>query len=125
MEHHWNNGMEELTDLRHLCVFRCSVHSPNKTPGLGRFVSKTLDGIFMGYSTTSNAYRVWVPSATRDIIFTGDLEAVEQPKDFITNETVNGEIHTSNRQTEPATVHEVEVVFSRNVTVLRQSKLQL
>ena len=52
----WNNRKPKISYLR---VFGCKCFILNTKDNLGKFDSKADDGIFLGYSTTSKAYRVF------------------------------------------------------------------
>ena len=52
----WNNRKPRILYLR---VFGCKCFILNTKDNLGKFDSKADEGIFLGYSTTSKAYRVF------------------------------------------------------------------
>ena len=52
----WNNRKPKISYLR---VFGCKYFILNTKDNLEKFDSKADDGIFLGYSTTSKAYRVF------------------------------------------------------------------
>ena len=52
----WNNRKPKITYLR---VFGCKCFILNTKDNLGKFYSKADEGIFLGYSTSSKAYRVF------------------------------------------------------------------
>ena len=52
----WNNRKPKISYLR---VFGCKCFILNTKDNLEKFDSKADDGIFLGYSTTSKAYRVF------------------------------------------------------------------
>lgn len=62
-----------IPSVRHLHVFGSKTYVLNKRPNRkSKFTRKTIVGIFLGYSSISKAYRVWIPSMnktdiTRDI----------------------------------------------------------
>ena len=51
----WN---EVKPTLHYFYVFGCKCFILNTKDNLGKFDSKTYDGIFLGYSSSSKAYRV-------------------------------------------------------------------
>ena len=51
----WNNRKPKISYLR---VFGCKWFILNTKDNLGNFDSKADEGIFLGYSTSSKAYRV-------------------------------------------------------------------
>ena len=52
----WNNRKPKISCLR---VFGCKCFIFNTKDNLGKFDSKADEGIFLGYSTSSKAYRVF------------------------------------------------------------------
>ena len=67
-------------------TFGCKVLILNKIPNKDKFEPKTLQGIFVGYSDTSKAYRVWIPSerkirVSRDVRFFDEFENDGRYKD--------------------------------------------
>ena len=52
----WNNRKSKISYLR---VFGCKCFILNTKDNLGKFDSKVDEGIFLGYSTSSKAYRVF------------------------------------------------------------------
>lgn len=81
-------------DIRHLQTFGCKVYVLDKAPGKGKFDSKSVEGIFMGYSDTSKTFRVWVPSQ-RKICVTRDIKFMD------------------GKGTQPTTAPEVEIEHSQ------------
>lgn len=59
-----------IPSVRHLHVFGSKTYVLNKRPRRSsKFTPKTMVGIFLGYSITSKAYRVWIPSMNKvDIV---------------------------------------------------------
>lgn len=62
----------KLKSVRHLHVFNSKAFVLNRKHTKGKFSPHALEGIFVGYSEISKAYRIWVPSyknvtATRDV----------------------------------------------------------
>jgi len=116
----WAEAINTANHLRNRCLIRSlGVHTPyekwtgrvpyvgyfrsfgtrvlalNKKPTKGKFESRSTEGYFNGYSETSKAYRVWIPSTrcvetTRDVKFLQDFSAPETYEDLISNDTING-----------------------------------
>jgi hypothetical protein len=71
--------------------FGTTAFALDKTPGKGKFDSKSKKCIFIGYSVQSKAYRLWDPEASkvirsRDVTFTGRNQAENDFTDFIDEE---------------------------------------
>ncbi|CAL1680763.1 unnamed protein product [Lasius platythorax] len=58
----------KIPDVSHLREFGDHVFVLNNVPGLGKFHPRGIPGIFVGYSDTSKAYRIWIPEKERIII---------------------------------------------------------
>lgn len=54
--------------VRHLHIFGAKAFVLNKNPNKGKLASKTEEGIFMGYSDISKAFRIWMPHPQKVII---------------------------------------------------------
>ncbi|KMQ88628.1 retrovirus-related pol polyprotein from transposon tnt 1-94 [Lasius niger] len=52
-------------NVKHLRIFGCKVFVTDTTPGKGKFQPRAKEGIFVGYSSESKAYRVWIPTERR------------------------------------------------------------
>lgn len=61
---------------RHLHVFGSKAFVLNKKPNRGKFTPRTTEGIFMGYSETSRAYRIWMPDIQK-IIISRDVKVID------------------------------------------------
>jgi len=48
-------------NVHHLQKFGCKAIILNKSPNKGKFEARGLEGIFVGYSEVSKAYRIWLP----------------------------------------------------------------
>ena len=75
--------------------FGCKVHILNKNLNKDMFEPKTFQGIFVGYSDTSKAYRVWIPSerkirVSRDVRFFHGFENNGRYEDIVCKDTING-----------------------------------
>jgi hypothetical protein len=71
--------------------FGTTAFALDKTPGKGKFDSRSKKCIFIGYSVQSKAYRFWDPEArkvirSRDVTFTGRNQAENDFTDFIDEE---------------------------------------
>lgn len=67
--------MNKTPDVKFFQKFGCSAFMLDKTPGKGKFESRSIKCIFIGYSEISKAYRLWDPEArkvrrSRDVVFT-------------------------------------------------------
>lgn len=94
----WNR---KRPDVRHFRIFGCKVEFLDKTPHKDKLQSKTLEGIFVGYSVTSKAYRIWVPAEgkikiSRDVVFYDEFEKENLYEDIIYEETTNGRFNLFN-----------------------------
>lgn len=49
-------------DISHLRKFGVKVYRLDKTPGKDKLQSRGIEDVFVGYSATAKAYRVWTPS---------------------------------------------------------------
>ncbi|EGI60972.1 Copia protein, partial [Acromyrmex echinatior] len=47
-------------NVSHLRDFECEVYVLDRTPGKGKLEPRSTKGVFVGYSDTSRAYRVWL-----------------------------------------------------------------
>lgn len=66
---------------RHFQIFGTLCFILNKNPSRGKFDSKSVEGIFVGYSDIAKAYRVWIAAerkiiVSRDVKFTNTTEPV-------------------------------------------------
>jgi hypothetical protein len=86
-------------DVSHLQIFGCKAYVLDKSTNRGKFDSKTVEGIFVGYSDYPKEYRVWIPSEqkiriSRDVKFLEEFESNEH-EDIISSETLNGRFKLS------------------------------
>jgi hypothetical protein len=77
--------------VRYFRKFGTTAFALDKTPGNGKFDSRSKKCIFIRYSVQSKAYRFWDPEArkiigTRDVTFTGHNQAENDFTDFIDEE---------------------------------------
>ncbi|KAH0819226.1 hypothetical protein GEV33_003565 [Tenebrio molitor] len=77
--------------VSYLRKFGTTAFALDKTPGKGKFDSRSKKCIFIGYSVQSKAYRLWDPEArkvirSRDVTFTGRNQAENDFTDFIDEE---------------------------------------
>lgn len=112
----WHNYEPEVGHLRE---FGCKVFCLDTKPKTGKLDLRTKEGIFIGYSDTSKAYRVWFPDdrsvqAIRDIKFFEEKsltyrapERTEQENPFIEfHETIPDEEQYENDE-DPIDYHEI------------------
>lgn len=64
----------------HLRDFGSKVFCLDKTPNKGKFDRRSKEGIFVGYSEQSKAYRIWIPETrtteiSRDVVFREEMTA--------------------------------------------------
>lgn len=52
----------------------------NKNPTRGKFESKAIEDIFLGYADTSKEYRIWIPK-DRKVIIARDIKFLEEYDD--------------------------------------------
>ena len=74
----------------------------------------------MGYSSTSKAYRIWVPDwqkivTTRDVRFTNKLNPVSKYEDIICSQTNNGRFGILDKSSTEASHNETEIGPSVNL----------
>jgi hypothetical protein len=86
-------------DVSHLQIFGCKAYVLDKSTNRGKFDSKTVEGIFVGYSDYPKGYRVWIPSEqkiriSRDVKFFEEFKSNEY-EDIISSETLNGRFKLS------------------------------
>jgi hypothetical protein len=86
-------------DVSHLQIFGCKAYVLDKPTNRGKFDSKTVEGIFVGYSDYPKGYRMWIPSEqkiriSRDVKFLEEFESNEY-EDIISSETLNGRFKLS------------------------------
>lgn len=80
-------------NVRYFRTFGCKAFALDRTPGKGKFESRSRECIFIGYSQECKAYRVWIPSekkieATRDIKFLDEFNNEEGYEEFIDEDTL-------------------------------------
>ncbi|CAB0033335.1 unnamed protein product [Trichogramma brassicae] len=64
--------------ISHMRSFGEKVHVLNKSPTKGKFDRRGLEGIFLGYSDDSKAFRVWLPGAKK-IVSSRDVKFSSTP----------------------------------------------
>ncbi|KRX56900.1 Retrovirus-related Pol polyprotein from transposon TNT 1-94 [Trichinella sp. T9] len=99
----WNG--RKLT-LNYFRTFGEKAYVLDKSPGKGKFSTRSKECIFIGYSTESKAYRLWCPAErkvlrSRDVKFTGKFgndETLHQPtaqnQEWPANDTCEKETET-------------------------------
>jgi len=68
--------MDRLPNLRHLRIFGMRAHILNKDPRKKKFDSRSKTGIFIGYSDSVKAYRIWIPNEKR-VVVSRDIRVLE------------------------------------------------
>src|SRR5262249_17735952 len=58
---------KEKPDISHFHIFGCTVYVLNKSENLAKFAPRADKCIFVGYDTTSKAYRLWCDKRRRII----------------------------------------------------------
>lgn len=81
--------------IAHMRTFGCDAYILDKSPGKGKFDPRGQEGIFVGYSDKSKAYRMWSPKdrkvyISRDVKFFDEFNSKEPFEDIVTSETRNG-----------------------------------
>ena len=99
----WNNRKPRISYLR---VFGCKYFILNTKDNLGKFNSKADEGIFLGYSTSSKAYRVFnkrtlVVEESMHVVF-DESNPLDPRKDIYSVDDDVGELMEINAQEENA-----------------------
>lgn len=86
----------------------------NKSPNKGKFEARRIEGLFVGYSSTSKAYRIWVPNErkvviTRDVRFINKLQSDNKYEDIISGQTMNGRYKVLNESSADVEENETEI----------------
>lgn len=81
-------------NVAHLRTFGCKAFILNKSPNKSKFDACGLKGIFVGYSDTSKAYRVWIPE-DKKIHISGDVRLLNEfeTKESFQSTTIQGNDH--------------------------------
>lgn len=107
-----------LLIIKHLKTFEEKAFFLNKSPNKGKFEARRIEGLFVGYSSTSKAYRIWVPNErkvviTRDVRFINKLQSDNKYEDIICDQTMNGRYKVLNES--PADVEENETEIGPSI----------
>jgi len=100
----------------------------NKSPSKGKFDVRGLEGIFVGYSEVSKAYRVWSPKdrkihIARDVKFFNEFYTTNSVEDIITEETKNGRFNIEDNLETMEEPRDTDIANSRNpVTASSESQ---
>ena len=99
----WNNRKPKISYLR---VFGCKYFILNTKDNLGKFDSKADEGIFLGYSTYSKAYRVFnkrnlIVEESMHVVF-DESNSLDPRKDICSVDDDVGELFETNAQKENA-----------------------
>ena len=113
----WNG---RLPVIKHLKTFGEKAFLLNKSPSKGKFEQRGIQDICVGYSSTSKAYRIWVPDwqkivTTRDVRFTNKLNPVSKYEDIICSQTNNGRFGILDKSSTEASHNETEIGPSVNL----------
>jgi len=86
-------------NLRYMRKFGVKVYVLDQTPNKDKFAPRGMEGIFIGYSEASKAYRVWVPSekrvrTSRNVKFLWDFPSVELSPHL--TDAIEGEVGVNN-----------------------------
>ncbi|KAH0816603.1 hypothetical protein GEV33_006188 [Tenebrio molitor] len=107
-------------DVSHVQIFGCKAYVLDKSTNRGKFDSKTVEGIFVGYSDYPKGYRVWIPSEqkiriSRDVKFFEEFESNEY-EDIISSETLNGRFKLSDvlGNTDPSGRVDIDICGGEN-----------
>jgi hypothetical protein len=73
-------------NLKHLRIFGSKVFCLNRSPGKGKLTCRSKEGILVGYSEESKAYRIWVPEE-RKVEISRDVKFMELNEKIEENET--------------------------------------
>lgn len=73
----WFGEPPDVTDFK---PFGCEVFVTNRTPDRGKLEPRSREGIFIGYSSTSKAYRIWLPEEKKTIT-SRDVKFLNQTTD--------------------------------------------
>lgn len=91
----------KVPDVSHLQEFGSRVFTLNREPTKGKLDPRSKRGIFVGYSSESNGYRIWLPDEkrvdiARDVKFVGTLNnpSNDESYDAITIDEVNDSSQT-------------------------------
>ncbi|KMQ92145.1 retrovirus-related pol polyprotein from transposon tnt 1-94 [Lasius niger] len=82
-------------NISHLRSFGSKALVLNKNPNKGKFESRAIECIFVGYAGTSKGYRIWIPKdhkviVARDVKFLDGFDTKATDEDFIYDNTING-----------------------------------
>ena len=82
--------------MNHLHTFGCEAFVFDKNQNRGKFEPKAKRGKFIGYSSTTKAYLIWVPDdrkiyVSRDVKFLDQINTEGKFEDFISGTTRIGD----------------------------------
>lgn len=114
----WHGSKPNVSGLKE---FGCRVFVLDRISRKGKFENKTKNGVFLGYSEQSKAYRVWIPSehkveTTRDVKFLEDTS----PLTVIVTESPPGSIEVSKEPLE--TSHESSTLDPSSTSIQTSSE---
>ncbi|WVZ58113.1 hypothetical protein U9M48_008419 [Paspalum notatum var. saurae] len=74
-------GLRQQPSVKHLRAFGCRCFLLNKAGHLDKFESRCLDGILLGYASSSRAFRVWILEA-KQVVETCEVMMKKAPPIF-------------------------------------------
>lgn len=85
----------KLPNMKHFQIFGSKAFVLNKEINQDKFGSRSKEGVFVGYSDESKAYRIWIPNErkiaiTRDVKFVDVIKRVQGDVDIISSQTKSG-----------------------------------
>ena len=97
----YNAWTGRQTNIGYFKTFGCKAYVLDKAHNKGKFDRRGIEGIFVGYSNESKAYRVWIPEekkirVTRDVRFLDEFDPEDKFDDIISHETTNGRFQMVN-----------------------------
>lgn len=107
-------------DVKHFREFGTRVLCLDNRPGKGKLSNKCVDGIFVGYSTESKGYRVWIPER-KTVIVSRDVKFLEQNEKKSTLEEVSSDFEDLKQsRIEP---HTVDIEITEEPTAVQQEEI--
>lgn len=115
-----------IPSLNHLQIFGSKVHVLQKGKRRPKFASRTDEGIFMGYSESSKAYRVWMIRENR-IVISRDVKVMDRmyfEKHLIKNEEDNRSEERLNVEINGIEARENETPVTEEVPHLESAEVE-
>jgi hypothetical protein len=100
-------------DINHLCIFGCIAYCHIPAEKRTKLDPTTEKGILVGYSETSKAYRIYIPSTRktvlrRDVKFEEERALRNSCQDILEAEVPNQEEKSSSSRIDPPTMEQQE-----------------